>query len=69
MSEDIFTEDEEETMLCMEPCFGEYGKHQFCPRCNLRERCQKFTNAERQISIRHKGKYTGRGKERKRERY
>jgi len=50
-------------------CFGEHGLHELCNECPLRRRCQRFTAAEKQVSIRHKGKYTGKGKERRRERY
>lgn len=51
------------------PCFGEYNQWPECPNCILREKCKKFTEAEKQVSLRHKGKYSGRGKEKRRDRY
>ena len=50
-------------------CFGEYGNHLFCKQCTLQLRCKKFTSLEREVTLRYKGKYTGRGKESKRDRY
>lgn len=50
-------------------CFGEYGEHKECLTCKLRENCKKFTAAEREVSIRYSGKYTGRGKEKRKEKY
>ncbi len=52
-----------------EDCFGEYGRHPQCKECGIKRRCQRFTKAEKNISIRYKGKYTGRGKEKRRDRY
>lgn len=71
MSENIYTDEELAKELDEEGivCFGEYDQWPECAECILRKRCKKFTEAERQVSIRYKGKYTGRGKEKRRERY
>lgn len=50
-------------------CFGEYGKRPKCPTCELRDKCKKFTEAERRVCIRCQGKYGHRGKKRKRDKY
>ena len=50
-------------------CFGEYGKYSYCPQCKLAIRCKKFRDAENEVSRRYKGKYTGTGKERARDKY
>jgi len=50
-------------------CFGEYSSTSKCLNCSLRYRCKRFTEAERVVAIRYKGKYKGRGKERKRDKY
>jgi len=51
------------------PCFGEYGQYSVCSDCSLRTKCKRFTEAEKNVTIRHKGKYTGTGKERRRDKY
>ena len=52
-----------------EECFGEHGRYDFCDTCLLKAKCKRFTNVEHQVSIRHKGKYSSRGKEKGRDRY
>lgn len=59
----------EEDLENEKSCFGEFNKHEECANCFLREKCKRFTNAERQVSIRYKGKYKGRGKERRKDKY
>lgn len=50
-------------------CFGEYGKRPHCSSCWLRKKCKKFTEAEKEVTLKHKGKYGFRGKERRRDKY
>lgn len=51
-------------------CWGEYRKHTECRHCTLRERCRRFQAAvERGTSLRYRGKYKGRGKEKRRDKY
>lgn len=52
-----------------EVCFGEYGQFEYCHECYLRDRCKKFTEAERNVAIRYQGKYTGKGKEKRKDKY
>lgn len=52
-----------------EACFGEYGERVECLTCYLRKKCKRFTQAERAVTIRYKGKYSFRGKERRKDRY
>jgi len=50
-------------------CFGEYGEYEECSSCHLKEACEKFTKAEKEVSIRYQGKYTGKGKEKRKDKY
>ena len=51
-------------------CFGEYGRHWRCKDCKLRLACEQFTKEqEKSLYLRYKGKYKGRGKYRRKDRY
>jgi len=51
-------------------CFGEYGRHWRCKDCKLRLACEQFTKEqEKSLYFRYKGKYKGRGKYRRKDRY
>ena len=51
-------------------CFGEYGRHWRCKNCRLRLACEQFTKEqEKNLYLRYKGKYKGRGKFRRKDRY
>lgn len=50
-------------------CFGEYKRYSYCETCKLREQCKRFSEAERNVSIRYKGKYSWRGKEVRKDKY
>lgn len=68
------SEDEEEWQIAPfetieNTCFGEYGQHESCPTCHLKEPCKKFTKAEEEVTLRHKGKYGFKGKEKKKDKY
>lgn len=56
-------------MSFKEECFGEYGEYEECQLCDLKEVCKKFKEREKNISIRYKSKYTGKGKEKRRDRF
>lgn len=59
------TEDEEES----EECYGEYGRNPLCKECPYIEKCKKFKEAEKALVRKYKGKYTGKGKEKQKDRY
>lgn len=71
MSETTYTEEEtkESSILADEDCFGEYGRTPYCKDCPVAKRCKRFTDAEKEVSLRYGGKYKGRGKEKRRDRY
>jgi len=62
-------EAEEDEGFASDSCFGEYGEWQHCPHCGVKDKCKRFTEAEKKVAIRQKGKYSGRGKEIRRDSY
>jgi len=59
--DETFDDEDFEDHLVAE-CYGEYGSQDECPTCPNRNECKKFTETERAIVRKYKGKYTGTGK-------
>lgn len=54
--------EEEEGEDLVQVCYGEHGSQEKCSACPDRKDCKKFTETEKKIVRKYKGKYTGTGK-------